>query len=895
METTINGQSYSFADDQLHPDEAAVELIRERAGLTGTKLACGGGVCGACTVLVDGQPMASCLLPAHHLDSKTVETIEAHPRQQLHPVQKAFMAHDGLQCGFCTPGFIMEGIAFYKAWRASQGTARPSREEVANALAGHVCRCGAYQGIYEAIQSACAGEFDEVDTVAAPRFEALEKVTGEAKYTVDVQFEGQLVGKILRSTQPHARVISIDSAEALDMPGVVGFADLREGKTTVHYVGQPIGAVAALDERTAAAALEKIVVQYDVLPAVIGLDEARKSTSPEAFPGRKNDVPSAAEGFTLPGRWNHNTRRGTLKISSSRAAKARRLVEQSKNASDLNLTERTYRNATQVHTALEPHAAVAKWDGAQKLDVWVSTQSVYALKSEIADHFDLDNEQVTVTSHHIGGGFGGKQGLYNETVAAITLARVTHKPVMVSCDRLEELSYTGLRNGAETTMQVVTDSSGKPEAMTMRVLGDAGIAIGTNQAGLLGLIGPSITRDLEDNNVINNTPPGVPFRGPDGPQAFWALEQTIDEAAHKHGLDPVAARRLWYPKHEIRHQLYNWVESLPTWQNRGPVGGDGSRYRRGVGIAGASWLFIYNPNTKVSVGIGPQGIYVENATQDIGNGGRTVLAQAVHDVFGIPRSEVIVRIGTSEAPIGPVAGGSQVTNSIYPPAFEAAEQVRDYLVETARRDLGLGTVEAAAGGIRHSAGFTSWTELAGQVTTHQVTIERKPERGPLGVPLRMPGPDHNPSIGLRVSQAMNVVEVEVDTLLGKIRPLRAWANIAAGKIFVPELARSQVYGGIIQGIGYALYEEKVIDSRTGHNLSMNMEEYKVPGIGDIPQMHVDFIEEGYEEIRGKGIGIAELATVGVAAAVGNAVYHATGWRPSNTPITPQDVVKGVNA
>lgn len=888
----INGQKADLESKTVSPDETAVNVLRDRLKLTGTKLSCGGGVCGACTILVDGRPMVSCLLPAYHLDGRTIETVEAHPPKSLHPIQKGLMVHDGLQCGFCTPGFVMGGIAFYNDWRAEHGVTRPDREAIAAALAGHLCRCGAHQGIFEGIAAACAGEFDDDESVEPPRHEALEKVTGQAIYTVDLRLDGQLVGKILRSDQPHAQVMAIDPSAALNMEGVVGYADLRAGQSMVHYVGQPLAAVATVDEPTATAALAAIQVTYRPLPAVIGLDDARRPDSPAAFTGPKQNVPSAAEGFTMPGRWDHNTRRSTLKISSSRPAKARRLVKQAATSDALHLTEQTYRNAVQTHTALEPHAAVARWDGPQKLEVWTSTQSVYALKSEIAAHFDLDEEQVSVTAHHIGGGFGAKQGLYNEIIAAITLARVANRPVAVACDRLEELSYTGLRNGAETRMEVVTDSDGAPQAMTMHAYGDAGIAIGTNQAGLMGLMGPSITRDLVDYSVINNTPPGVPFRGPDGPQALWALEQIIDEAAYHHQLDPITARRLWYPEHAIKHKLFDWVESLPAWQNRGPVGGDGGRYRRGIGVAGASWLFIYNPNTKVSVGVGAQGIYVATATQDIGNGGRTVLAQAIHDVFGIPRGEVIVKIGTSEHPIGPIAGGSQVTNSIYPTAVEAAEKVRDYLVDQAHTSLGLGNVEVVSGGIKHRDGFVSWTELAGRAAAHSVTTERRPERGPLGMPLKMPGPDYAASIGLRVSQAMNVIAVEVDTKLGKIKPLEAWVNIAAGRIFVPELARSQVYGGIIQGLGYALYEEKVIDPQTGHNLTFNLEAYKIPGIGDVPPLHVDFIEDGYEEIRGGGIGIAELCTVGIAAAVGNAVFHATGWRPTHTPITPQDVVAG---
>ena len=195
LTTLINGSSLAFAPRH---DETALEVIRQRAGLTGTKQACGGGICGACTVLVDGQPTCSCLMPATHMANREILTVEHHGRDNLHPVQLAFMANDGLQCGFCTPGFINEGIAFYERWRAEHGRQTPTRDEIALAMGGHLCRCAAYVGIYAAIQQACAGDFDEATESNAPRVDALAKVTGAAQYTVDITLPDQLEGKILR-------------------------------------------------------------------------------------------------------------------------------------------------------------------------------------------------------------------------------------------------------------------------------------------------------------------------------------------------------------------------------------------------------------------------------------------------------------------------------------------------------------------------------------------------------------------------------------------------------------------------------------------------------------------------------------------------------------------------
>src|SRR5919108_1159659 len=243
----------------VRPEDSAAELLRDGLGLTGTKLVCGEGVCGACTVLLDGTPMTSCLLPAAALDGRTVTTVEGFG-PELHPVQRAFIAHDALQCGYCTPGFVVEAIAFHDRWRAEHGDDEPAREDVVAALAGHLCRCGAYVGILAAVRDACAGRFDAGDP-AAPRVEARAKVTGSAVYTADVRQEGQLEGAILRSPHAHARVKGIDLAPARALAGVRAAVELVGGDRVVRYVGAEIAAVAAVDRRAAREALALIRVE----------------------------------------------------------------------------------------------------------------------------------------------------------------------------------------------------------------------------------------------------------------------------------------------------------------------------------------------------------------------------------------------------------------------------------------------------------------------------------------------------------------------------------------------------------------------------------------------------------------------------------------------------------
>ncbi|MEM7115080.1 MAG: molybdopterin cofactor-binding domain-containing protein [Chloroflexota bacterium] len=894
MKTTINGKPFEF---EPRYDETAIEVIRDRAGLTGTKMGCGGGICGACTVRVNGVPKCSCLMPATHMDGADIRTIEEHGLDNLHPVQRAFMANEGLQCGFCTPGFINEGIAFYNKWRAEHGKTKPSKHEVALAMGGHLCRCAAYVGIYAAIQKACAGEYDDVTDSPIYRVDAPEKVTGAAKYTVDTVFDGQLEGKILRSKYPHAIVKSVDSSAAEALAGVVAVDDLMEGKTRMRFVGQPIAGVAAVDEQTALTALKLIKVDYEVLPAAISMEQAMTEDAPTVWEREdRDDIPTAAEGLNMPYRWKNNVGHLPAGLVVSRfPGKADRRIDRARENNPNDLAEHVFRNHQQVHTALEPHAAVAKWDSPHNLHVVASTQTLHAIRTEIAEHFDLEREQVTVESHYIGGGFGGKQGLYAEIVAAIILARAANAPVRVVDSRLEDLAYTTSRAGTRSELSLLTKADGSPDSMRYHAYGDAGVATGTVPASFYSVMAPrGMKRDFSDNIVVTHTTRSTPFRAPDAPGTRWAVEQAIDEEAVKHGLDPVTIRRRWWPEHEIKNRLLDWVETIPQWQERGSmVASDAGRYKRGIGLAMSQWMFLYHMLTEVKLAASPEGIKISTASQDIGNGTRTSIAKAVEDAMGISRHDVDIDIGYADRPIGPASGGSQVTATVYPCTYTACEQLIEHLVEEAEEEMGLTNVRATKGGVEHDGGSTSWQEILAVADPFEHLEVRGAERGMMGPRMARSMGENNASAGMRFGHGAVVTEVMVDTRLGKIIPLNVWTAVAAGKIHVPNLANSQMYNGVIQGLGYALYEQKVYDEKTGNTLSANLNDYRIPGIGDTPEIHIHYDQVGYEEVRGGGIGIAELATIGVAGSVGNAVYHATGWRPTQTPITPHDVVAGL--
>jgi xanthine dehydrogenase YagR molybdenum-binding subunit len=476
-----------------------------------------------------------------------------------------------------------------------------------------------------------------------------------------------------------------------------------------------------------------------------------------------------------------------------------------------------------------------------------------------------------------------------ETIAAVELARAAKAPVRITYDRHEELSVAGYRPAAEMKVALLPSEQGALKALSLTAHADTGAATNSTIAGLARLMYPAEAKALSDFDVISNLPPGAAFRGPGGPPMAFAVEQAIDEAALRLKVDPIALRKRWDPDPN-RQRLYDWALGLDTWRNRSTA--QGGRYRRGVGVATGYWLYLWQPKVKVEVAVKGGRIVASTATQDIGTGTRSVLADTVAREFDLEPGEVEVRIGDSALPEGPGSGGSRVTASVLPPTLTAIAKLKEAILDQATRKPAPGSNAPWRELIARSPDIAI-SETRGEDGKNTAPGVQSPMRelGLLGVIFGwMMRRNSNIVIGAGVPSSVQVIEVEVDTWLGHVRVAKAHTGIAVGKIAAPQLAHSQACGALIQGLGYALYEARELDPIRGNVLTAGMEDYRIPGIADTPEIDVHFDEAGFDHVLGNSVGIGEVATVPTSPAVANAIFDAIGVRLSEIPIRPDRIV-----
>lgn len=734
-----------------------------------------------------------------------------------------------------------------------------------------------------------------------PRVDAQEKVTGSAAYTVDQALPGMLHAAFVRSAIAKGRAL-VDVAPALAMPGVMDalvFDDLpalnkpikvngvRLLDPDVSYAGQPIAVVCATSAAIADAAARTVVVGYAPDAAAITADQALAEGAPLVRPQgniSRSSPDEASRGDTAAGL-----------AESAVVVRAR------------------YRTPSALHSALEPAGAVAWWSG-DRLTIHEGTQGIFRVRDEVASALELPRGSVRVVMEHMGGGFGAKNHAGAHTFAAALLSRRTGRPVRCVLDRRGNQSDTGHRAAATIDVTLGAAADGRLRAIEAQAVVDQGVT-GWEASVTKVFHELYACPNVKTSEVFayTNTQAMAAFRAPGHAEGTFALESAMDELAVALGMDPLALRLLNVPDHdqeksrpysggslmgclEKAAERFGWesararsngpdggetVTSEPAGGGTFPVGGP-PRVKRGIGIAAQAWPAGGGPPAYATVRINPDGsIDVLTGTQDLGTGARTILAQVAAETLGARLRDVRVILGDTErTPYTGNSWGSMTTPSVAPAVRMAAEHALEHLVQAAAEVL-----DSDAAGIRVNDGCIHRPGHPpvpiGEVTRKlgHVTITGQGSRGP-----------NTPGLAFMTFGAQ-CAEVEVDTATGHVRVLRLTAVHDVGRVLNPLLARSQLEGGILQGLGYALFEERITDPRSGTPLNAGLHDYKIPTMADVPAIDASCLPAVDTNANPVGArGLAEPPLIPTAPAIANAVANATGIRVRDLPLTPWRVL-----
>lgn len=713
-----------------------------------------------------------------------------------------------------------------------------------------------------------------------PRVEGEEKVTGRSRYAYDMRLPGQLYARVLRSSLPHARITRLNTSAAEALPGVRAVLSLANAPEirwyedsflfdrTLRFVGDEIAAVAADSEEVAEDALRLIQVEFEELPFVPDLETALAPDAPLVRPGN----PDAAGN--IAGEPKTETR-GDVNAGF---AQAEVVVEQ------------VYTTQSALHNCLEPHGCTAVWEAGQ-LTLWESTQSIFDVREQVAEKLRLPEHHVRVIKQYMGGGFGSKQIAWKHAVIAALLSKESGRPVQLMLDREAENLAAGNRNPTRQFVKLGAKRDGTLTAIDVRI--EQGI--GAYQTSGESANTPGIYQRLyrcpnvrtEQVPVYMNTGPAVAFRAPGYVEAAFALECAMDELARAVELDPVELRLRNYTEKDQKGQPYTTPESLGLcyerateafgWREYQRLPADGPK-RRGIGFAAHEWGGSGYPPGYAWVKLNADGSAdVITGTQDIGTGTRTGLTQVAAEELGFPLEQVALHLGdTAAGPYAPVSSGSATQATIGPAIRVAAAEAKRQLLEAASTVLEIPldrlTVRDGRIEVEGDGRSVPVEEITRKIAPHM--IQGQGSRGP-----------NPPGKAVRTFGAQ-CVEVEVDTETGEVTVLRVVASHDCGRIINPTMVDSQVLGAVVQGIGYALTEERVVDRRTGIVLNANLEEYKVPTVRDIPpttHAQVDLADPEANPTGAKGIG--EPPLIPTAPAIANAIYDAIGVRIRHAPLS----------
>jgi xanthine dehydrogenase YagR molybdenum-binding subunit len=686
-----------------------------------------------------------------------------------------------------------------------------------------------------------------------PRHEAPAKVTGKARYTSDVRFEDLIYARLVRSPHAAAQVKSVDLGAAKKLAGVLYTEDFTKDARwarRIRYAGQPVAGIAAINRHVLEDALALVKVEYEVQPHAVSVEAALKPDAPKVL-GRGN---------VRGGR-----PRGDLKRVQALHAGAAKVVHAE------------YRTQVQTHSCLESHGSVAKWKG-DKLTVWASTQGTFAVKRSLARSLRIRPADLTVICEHMGGGFGSKFGADLWDAFNARAAKATKRPCQLMLDRAEE-HLAGNRPDSIQDCRFSVSKEGVLQGAEVRVSGTGGVGGGA------GVTNPSIYRFAgtysDQRDVFTHASRARAFRAPRHPQGVFALEGMLDELAAAIGMDPLELRQKNDP-HVVRQAQWKVGAKAIGWERRKPDGASKGPLKRGLGCAAARWRHNGRPGCGVAVRIGRDGsVVVRNGSQDIGTGTRTLLAVLVAEELGLDPARIQVEIGNTKDPYGHPSGGSTTSPSIAPPAREAGYQAKVALLKAIAPVLGAEPKgwDLKGGRLTGAPKDLSFEKCCALMQVDAVEASGRGDREDFRLP----------RFASEVA-GCQFAEVEVDVELGTVRVLKVVAVQDCGLVVNPLTARSQINGAVIQGVSYALLEERVLDPTSGRQVNADLLGYKILGALDTPEI-VSIPFSVANGITSTGVSsLGEPPAIPTAAAVANAVANAIGARVRSLPITPDKVL-----
>ncbi|TMJ22593.1 MAG: 2Fe-2S iron-sulfur cluster binding domain-containing protein [Alphaproteobacteria bacterium] len=894
MSFEINGKAFS---ETPRAGQCLRTFLRE-LGHFGVKKGCDAGDCGACTVLIDGEPVHSCLIPAFRADGHAVTTIEGLAGGGgIHPMQQAFLDAQAFQCGFCTAGMIMTCASLNQA----------QRQDLGASLKGNLCRCTGYRSIEDALD----GKTNIEDAAAGAAFgRSLPApagplvVRGAARYTFDTAIESLLHIKLKRSPHPHAKIISIDKSAALAVPGVqtvltsedapdLLFSTARHEKAwmdpddtrvldkIVRFVGQKIAAVVAETEAAAEEGCRRLEVEYEILPAVFDPTQAIAPGAP-VLHGDK----------TVEHRVTNGPRNIVAETHGEYGDVGAAL------ANSAVTYEGTFTTQRVQHAALETHGGLAWVDASGILNVRSSTQVPFLTRRALVDIFKLAPEKVRVFCERVGGGFGGKQEMFVEDILALAALK-TGRPVKLELTREEQFISTSTRHPMRVTVKAGADKDGKLKALQLDVLSNTG-AYGNHAAPVLfHACGESLgvyncaNKKVDAVVAYTNTVPAGAFRGYGLPQALFAVEAAIDELAERLGINPFEMRRRNIVKpgdpmlsppgtgyHDVLYGSYGLDQCLDlvehAMQADAPKTDLSADWLIGDGIA-LTMIDTVPPDghfadARISLR-GDDDFDLTVGTAEFGNGTSTVHRQIAATVLATSVDRIhLKQSDTAHGGHDTGAYGSAGTFVAGRATQAAAETLAANLIalasDIAATDAGTCVLEPES--VVCGTQRLSFAQIAKSARDRGTTLEATGN-----------------SAGTPRSVAFNVqgFRVAVNKATGEIKILKSVQAADAGRVANPMQCRGQVEGGVAQSLGATLYEEMVIDDG-GCVINPKFRDYHLPSFADVPRTEVYFADtsDALGPIGAKSM--SESPYNPVAAALGNALADATGIRFTAVPFKP---------